>query len=656
VTPYYADDWLTVYLGDCRAVMAELPAESVHCVVTSPPYWGLRDYGTATWVGGDEGCDHLAGPLASDKNTLGGGRGQVGPGYKVQEFGTPFKGDCRKCGAIRQDGQLGLEPTPEQYVENMVAVFREVRRVLRSDGTVWLNLGDSYNTSPPGNKPNTTALSSGLPNSIANQEMRRSAQAGIDKTRATGLKPKDLVGIPWRVAFALQADGWYLRSDIIWSKPNPMPESVTDRPTKSHEYLFLLAKGQWKSAVIELTDSDGKRRHLGQDGRFQGQHLWANEVAVRLATAVLDSPQLQQDLGLPPLHPQVGQEGAHGFYGDLVRRLPVEHRAAVGAARLLAADSTPEQFLRELHGLGVTLADRHNLLIGGIAAPLALPPGIYGYGQTSVAVDYPGEIREFDFVHGNIITATPTTCTYYFDADAVREDGAGRMDVGQMTSPARLGQGGPWTATEKPEAGRNIRSVWNIATQPYPGAHFATFPPKLVEPCIKAGTSEKGVCPECGAPWERVVELDVEFTSGSGKAGNPPSGKNGSQYEQATSGTYDIRMGPAPRSVTTGWRPTCVHYERATEWPDLPVRQQGEKAEDYERRIEPLVVLRLELLALFRPLVATMPVVLDPFAGSGTTGMVAQSFSRRAVLIDLSAEYLRQLMDRNRDMPLGLGA
>ncbi len=351
MTPYYADDWLTVYLGDCRQVMAELPAESVHCVVTSPPYWGLRDYGTATWEGGDEACDHLAGPLVSAKSGLrNDGREHVGPydGEKAVTAGMPHRDTCRKCGARRIDAQLGLEPTPEAYVESMVAAFREVKRVLRADGTVWLNLGDSYATKPQGHSAEWLERTGG--NMGLNSRNRTTHH---ETQLPPGLAAKQLVGIPWRVAFALQADGWYLRSDIIWSKPNPMPESVTDRPTKAHEYLFLLSK----------------------------------------------SPR------------------------------------------------------------------------------------------------------------------------YYFDADAVRERQGNDMNP----------------------AGRNLRSVWTIATAPYPGAHFATFPPKLIEPCIKAG------CPELGT-------------------------------------------------------------------------------------------------------------VLDPFAGSGTTGMVAQSLSRRAVLIDLNAEYLVQTMKRNRDIPLGLGA
>ena len=147
MTPYYADASLRVYIGDCRAVMAEMPAESVHCVVTSPQYWGLRDYGTATWVGGTEGCPHRIPATGATQNK----------GNKNRE-GKPFDVLCGRCGATRQDAQLGLEPTPEEYVANMVAVFREVRRVLRKDGTVWLNLGDSYNAYN-GNRGESKSLS-----------------------------------------------------------------------------------------------------------------------------------------------------------------------------------------------------------------------------------------------------------------------------------------------------------------------------------------------------------------------------------------------------------------------------------------------------------------------------------------------------------------
>ncbi len=173
-----------------NALAIPLADRTVQTCVTSPPYWGLRDYGVA--------------------------------------------------------GQLGVEKSPEEYVQNLVQVFREVRRVLKDDGTLWLNLGDSYASSPPGNKTVGVSAKSGLHGvNSASGAYRETLAASVQTKRNTvvdGLKPKDLVGIPWRVAFALQADGWYLRSDIIWSKPNPMPESVTDRPTKSHEYIFLLSK------------------------------------------------------------------------------------------------------------------------------------------------------------------------------------------------------------------------------------------------------------------------------------------------------------------------------------------------------------------------------------------------------------------------------
>ncbi|MCK4826343.1 site-specific DNA-methyltransferase, partial [bacterium] len=199
----------------------------VNCVVTSPPYWGLRDYGTAKWVGGDNECDHSSAKEKSRydyslKNS------HIQDGARTGTDASRWKDVCPKCGAKKVDDQLGLEKTPEEYVQKLVDIFREVKRVLRKDGTVWLNLGDSYSQTRWSDTPSTTGISK--------------EHSDIVSERITNLKPKNLVGIPWRVAFALQADGWYLRQDIIWHKPNPMPESVTDRCTKSHEYIFLLSK------------------------------------------------------------------------------------------------------------------------------------------------------------------------------------------------------------------------------------------------------------------------------------------------------------------------------------------------------------------------------------------------------------------------------
>ena len=199
---------ITILTGDNRKLLSTLPDESVQCCVTSPPYWGLRDYGHAD--------------------------------------------------------QIGQEATPEAFVQSLVEVFREVRRVLKADGTCWLNLGDTYNAYN-GNRGNSASLSA------ATNDAVQKLPTGHGLT-AKGLKPKDLVGIPWMVAFALRADGWYLRQDIIWAKPNPMPESVTDRCTKSHEYLFLLTKSANyfydHEAIKEraVSDHDSGNGFAGQQG------------------------------------------------------------------------------------------------------------------------------------------------------------------------------------------------------------------------------------------------------------------------------------------------------------------------------------------------------------------------------------------------------
>ena len=324
-----------------------MPERSVHTVVSSPPYWGLRDYGTGRWVGGDEGCDH---------SEFRGGNGAASS-KQVTSVGTQRyqqRGTCKDCGAVRTDGQLGLEPTPEQYVETMVDVFRQVRRVLRDDGTVWLNLGDSYTS---GNR-SRYAVGSDLANSpLQRSSGHWSSSDGQHRPdMPEGLKPKDLVGIPWMVAFALRADGWYLRSDIIWSKPNPMPESVTDRPTKAHEYLFLLSKS--KSYYY---DADAIREPASENVPWAASSNGGTKIAV--------------------------------------------HRNDGGAANL---------------------------------------------------------------------------------GKPAKQDGHGRRHAGFN---------GRWDEAEangtSPE-GRNKRSVWEIATQPFKEAHFATFPEALVKPCILAGSPPDG--------------------------------------------------------------------------------------------------------------------------------------------------------------------
>lgn len=233
MTPYLATDEGDLYLGDNIEILRELPEQSVQTVMTSPPYWGLRDYGTADWEGGDEDCEHT---ITHDNDA------------KNPDADRPFRGDrskCLKCDAKRVDLQVGLENTPEAYIESLVELFREVRRVLKDDGTVWLNLGDTY----WGGKGKSGMIDSSLQAKRTNtlNKSHHNDTGGKGKTRPqdykhTTFKPKDLCLMPHRVAIALQEDGWLVRNDIIWEKPNCMPSSAKDRLTVSHEYIFLLAK------------------------------------------------------------------------------------------------------------------------------------------------------------------------------------------------------------------------------------------------------------------------------------------------------------------------------------------------------------------------------------------------------------------------------
>jgi len=272
--------------GDCRAVLAALPAESVHCVVTSPPYWGLRDYGIEPGVwpahpslseggSGDPACAH---EWASERvNTEIGkgnwaqginGRGEMQPGG-VDGKREPIRASserafCRACGAWR--GAHGLEPTLDLYVAHAVEAFRAVRRMLRKDGTLWLNLGDSYNAAAGGRQPSATGKHGYWQNPAIDRR--------ID-ARRSGLKPKDLCMVPARIALALQADGWWLRSEIVWAKPNPMPESITDRPTSAHEKVFLLSKSAryfYNAEAVRETGIEPERQRSDRIGGANG-HL-----------------------------------------------------------------------------------------------------------------------------------------------------------------------------------------------------------------------------------------------------------------------------------------------------------------------------------------------------------------------------------------------
>ena len=364
-----------VVVADVLDGLRAMPDGSVQCCVCSPPYWGLRMY--------------------------------------LPE-GHPDK-----------HHEIGLEPTPAAYLERMVAVFREVRRVLRTDGVCWVNLGDSYIGGGRGGGGSFADERPGWDDTPQGFGEKRSI------AESNGLKPKDLCGMPWRIAFALQADGWWLRSDIIWAKPNPMPESVTDRPTKAHEYIFLLTK-----SARYFYDAEAVKEAATDTGRVNGG------------------------------------EGRRDEYDE----------------------------------------------------PARLPPG-----------SGPHRLAREDFT----------------------------------------------------ERGRNLRTVWTIPTQPFPEAHFATFPEAIPDRCIRAGTSERGCCPACGGPWERVVDGTPMILERSART--HPMGQT------RCSGA----MIEPPSARTLGWSATCKCP------PHEPV---------------PCVVL-------------------DPFAGSCTTIAVACRIGRRGIGIELNPDY-----------------
>lgn len=360
--------------ANCRRWLAGLPDDCVQCCVTSPPYWGLRDYGTGKWEGGDPSCSHEQEPPSANGEC----QGTVSVSGHAAQGERNARGECHRCGARRIDDQIGLEASIERYVEVIVGVFQEVKRVLRDDGTLWLNLGDSYCTKPIG---------SGSTHDPKYRDGRNRSEGfrcgRTNRPGELGLKHKDLCGIPWRVAFALQADGWYLRSDIIWEKPNAMPESVTDRPTKSHEYLFLLSKS---------------------------------------ARYYYDNGAIEEPMTAPEA-------------------------------------STPEDVSRVHNRRRATCVDPRQDKIK-VPAGWDTKPGAHGTIHREGRASDPVYVK------------------------APRDPGPREPRPGIDTRGGNQGNG--QIPNNSPT--RNRRTVWSIATQPFPGAHFATFPTELVAPCILAGS------------------------------------------------------------------------------------------------------------------------------------------------------------------------
>jgi DNA modification methylase len=576
------------HLLNANALHIPLADKSVHCCVTSPPYWSLRDYGTATWVGGDPNCDHSSAKMKS-RYDYSLASSPIQDGKRTGTDAPRWRNECPDCGAIKIDHQLGLEPTPEEYVANMVQVFREVWRVLRDDGTLWLNLGDSLNN-------------------------------------------KQLVGIPWRVAFALQADGWYLRSDIIWAKPNPMPESVRDRPTKAHEYMFLLSKSKRyyydqdavREPVAESTANDYRlgwyeagrpeRDYPGQAQHGAGllqphpsgrnlrtvwniatqpfstskqtahfHHVGVDEVSDGMMHIVLPSCPVHGEMFVP-LAREFCDEHEDDYWNRIERicnRLflkPFSDYAPTPQQHALGYEEQSSGYFPRKYS---PTAIDHSNESHRMALDLDSNPSYIPFFETVSRIDDKRELLSSFVQHlciyGNSILKGD------FDAHLLPRIPHRIVDKSLLDN---------FSLPSSTSCECLFYEYYTRKTD-----HFATFPTKLVEPCIKAGTSEHGVCPICGAPWERQKGNATGGTIGKSWHPHDNDDERGN-FKTGSSKNYQ----PAP---TLGWRPTCEHDEE--------------------------------------PVPAT---VLDPFGGSGTTLMVARELDRNSVGLDLSADYLQLARER----------
>ena len=382
----------TILQGDAEEQLAQLPDACVQCCITSPPYYALRDYGV--------------------------------------------------------DGQIGLEATPQEYIDRLVAVFREVHRLLREDGTLWINIGDTYSNERKGG---------GHPSG----KHRKALHSMERPRRYTGLPGKNLLGIPWRLAFALQENGWILRSAIIWHKPTAMPESVRDRPSSVYEHIFLFAKSE----------------------RY--------------------------------------------FYAAYAIREPLAPKTFTTFGTKYRAQGNDALGLVKSDNWGRTLLER----------------------QPRLSAD------------GSI-------------------------------------------------AGANKRNVWTVASQPYEGAHFATFPPKLFEPCVLAGSSPRA-CEHCGASWARVVEHEGGSWEERKAKGAPARyGLHGVKGTPVASGGLETSI-----ARTVGWQPTCKCSQNTG---------------------------------------AGHCLILDPFMGAGTVALVALQHGRDYLGIEINPDYIRLAEERLRTVPISL--
>ena len=472
---------IRIIQGDCRDVLPTLPEQSVHCVVTSPPYWGLRSYLP------------------------------VGHPDKPREIGQEKRLDCL--------GWARGENCGECYICTLRGVFAGVWRVLRDDGTLFINQGDSYHNGDKGGYLNGRVVNSPIQ---AAGNLANDFVGAANRQPQPGLKPKDLCAQQWRLALALQADGWYWRDEIIWHKKSCMPSSQRDRCTRSHEVVLMFSKRERYFYDVEAIKEPVSQSMLDQIK--QGYN--GSDTKDFIAAGAQSASGTKANIIARARQSWNGSDFDHGKTGEMK------------------------------HTRG-----------GKIKVPSGWDTGAGSHGS----YHRDGRSKQAEY-RDNTNTNTARTMAGFND----------RWDESEARGEVSLT--------------RTKRSVWSLGPEPFKESHFATFPSKLVEPCIKAGTSERGACPECGASWVRLTELG-EVKEHPARLNRSDDAKqfHAGQNEYGEAGS----LGRMRETVFAGWAPTCK-------------------------------------CGLTETVPAT---VLDPFGGAGTVGLVADRLQRNAVLIELNASY-----------------